>query len=215
MDATPDLLTVTADASQEVPATSADLIVVVKGASLFSGSAALTKAREIRQLVADLEQVRVPESAISLVSVAAETASGPLGKSSAASYTLLVHIAALDDLADAVGAIAAQKNSQLQTVRWDYGELAPIEDALLTRALRRAQAKAQLMAQTLGGALGGVHRASSALTDPEDPQPQMYGGARGELMMSRSMTSDDLGLTVSHSKRLALSVEVAYHIGRQ
>lgn len=45
---------VTVSQTEEIEADHADLFVTIRGASLFAGKAALTKAREVSQLVAAL-----------------------------------------------------------------------------------------------------------------------------------------------------------------
>jgi hypothetical protein len=55
---TPDLLRVAITHEDELEASHADLLVTVRGSSLVTGSAALTKAREVAALVA----VGVPSS---------------------------------------------------------------------------------------------------------------------------------------------------------
>ena len=53
----PDLITVEASHEVEVEATAADLHIIIKGLSLFTGNSALSKAREVSLLVNDLKEL--------------------------------------------------------------------------------------------------------------------------------------------------------------
>lgn len=210
----PDTLTVRATAVEEVQADHADLTVTIKGSTLFTGSAALQKAREIRQLVADLAAVGIPETAITLLSVSAETSSNMIGSTSSARYQLRVRCAQLDTLADVLGAVTGQKNAQLNTLIWRYPDAAPTHDLLLQRGLARAQAKAEIMAHSLASKLGRVHSVSETLHDSEATPPMVLAPApmAAADARARRMTTDDFGLTLTHSKRLTVEVAVVFHI---
>lgn len=207
-----DTITVRASASEEVYADRADLLVSVRGSSLVTGGAALTKAQEVRQLVQDLARVGLPEQAVTLRSVTAETSSSVIGKSSSANYQLRVRTS-LDNLANVLGAITAQKNAQIVSTTWLYADLDAVQDGLLRQGLARARAKAELIAQSLGSALDRVHTATESLHDQEEgrpfyPQAAMVKASRN----TRSLTSEDLGMDVTHAKRITAEVEVVYRI---
>jgi hypothetical protein len=105
----PDLIHITVNNEREVEADHAYLHVTVRGSSLFTGNAALTKAREVAQLVADLKQVGIEERDIHLQSVHAETSNTGFGKSTSAVYTLRFLCPRLALLGDVIGAITGQK----------------------------------------------------------------------------------------------------------
>jgi len=79
-----DCINVSETETQELASDRADLFVTVRGSSFFTGQAALHKAREVAQLVSNLTNFGLAQSDIQLQSVTAETASGVLGKTSAA-----------------------------------------------------------------------------------------------------------------------------------
>ncbi len=154
----PDLLRVVITREDELEASHADLRVTVRGSSLVTGSAALTKAREVAALVSALGGIGVPEGSIRVEDVAVQVESGLLTKSSSATYTLKIRCAKLESLADVLGVITSQKNVQLGHIDWGY----PESDDLRTRALvdcaTRATERARRIADALGVKLLGVHR---------------------------------------------------------
>jgi hypothetical protein len=72
----PDLLRVVITREDELEASHADLRVTVRGSSLVTGSAALTKAREVAALVSTLGGIGVPEASIRVEDVAVQVESG-------------------------------------------------------------------------------------------------------------------------------------------
>jgi len=85
-----DLIEVVANIEEDVAADGVDIQVSVDGSSLFTGRAALSKAREVHQLVEALAQVGVPENQIFVEGIRATTTSGIFSKSSSAHYSLRV-----------------------------------------------------------------------------------------------------------------------------
>jgi len=206
----PDLIQVVITHEDEVEASWADLFVTVKGSSLVTGSAALTKAREVAALVAALGGVGVPEADVRVEDVAAHVESGLLVKSSSATYTLKVRCAKLDALADVLGAITSQKNVRFDRIAWGY----PESDELGTRwrvdCATRATARARQIADALGVKLLGVHR----FVEPDlqvaasEAEPGFaFGPAR-----NRAMGSPDLGLSVTHSRKVTVRVLVEFRV---
>lgn len=210
-----DSITVHASASAEIAADQADLVVMVKGSSLFTGSAALQKAREVRQLVTELAQVGIEESAIMVLNVMAETSSSVIGKTSSATYQLSIRCTQLEQLADLLGVMTAQKNADLRAIIWRYPDAAPVQDDLLRRSLVRAQAKAQLMVAVLASTLDGVYSVSETVYDSEQdaaPTAQAWVRTAPAAARARALTGDDLGLAVMHTKRIKVDIKLIYHI---
>lgn len=208
-----DILTVRTSAHNDIHADKADLLVTIKGTSLVTGSAALKKAREVRQLVADLAPLGISEDAVLLLGVTAETATSVIGKSSSATYHLRIRCSQLDDLADVLGVITGQKNTHLTTIIWGYPDLEPIHDRLLHQSLIRAAAKARLMAEALASQIERVHTVDETISDHEEETQPRFARALASPDMGRARVSaDDLGLAVTHTKRITVHVEVVYHI---
>jgi uncharacterized protein YggE len=205
----PDIIKVEVVHREEVPADHADLFVVIKGSSLVTGNAALHKAQEVKQLVNDLTASGMEMSNIYLAGVSAEMTSGHLSKSSAASYSLRIRCRNLDFLADILGIVTAQKNATLHTIVWGYRDDSQARDHWMELALDHANRKAARIAGALGVKLLGVHNLTETYTD---------FASLGQLVMqaetgrARRMTRDDLGLEVSHSKKVELRVIVEYRV---
>ncbi|MBC8136793.1 MAG: SIMPL domain-containing protein [Fibrella sp.] len=211
----PDTITVSAVAEEECEATSADLYVVVRGASLFSGDIALKKAREVAALVAALAEVGVVESSIELRGIQAEVTTGTLGnKTSSATYSLRIGKVPLAKVPDTIGAITTQKNTDLVATIWQYGDDEVVRLRLLETALKRVQVKADLIARTLGVSLIGVRAFTETFTDEDAPRPEqekLFGSASGfGRARARRVDADELGLAVSHRKKVFQAAQVIY-----
>ena len=209
---TPDLIRVQVTNREEVQADRADLHVTIQGSSLVTGNAALQKAREVNQLVTALMQGGVPEKDIHLQGVSAEVSSGMLSRSSSATYVLKIHCANLDILADVLGIITSQKNTKLRYLEWGYPDDSDLREQWLDACIDRANRKAHRIAAALGVELIGVRTFMDHLTDPEDQRHQVTVAA-ASVRRRAAMTSEDLGLEVSHTKTVELHVVVEYRIG--
>ncbi len=196
----------------EIPADRADLHITVEGASLFTGGEALKKAREVAQLVRELTDFGLPATDIYLQGVLADTTTGLLGKTSLARYKLRLHCADLAQLADLLGIVTGQKNARLNIIEWGYPDDDGLKDRWLGECLTRANAKAALIAQGLGVRLLGVHAFSEKYLDGE--KPSRTAVAEEGMLMARARTArvspEELGLEISHTKTVHISVEAEY-----
>ncbi|MGI4790274.1 MAG: SIMPL domain-containing protein [Janthinobacterium lividum] len=210
MPETPHLITVRETQSHDVAADRADLRVTVEGASLFTGQEALKKAREVAQLVSDLSASGLPPDAVFLEGVSADVQSGVLSKSSHVRYRLRVHCADLSKFADLIGIVTAQKNTSLTAIEWDYPDDTDLRDAWLLDCIARVNEKSAKIAAALGVRLLGVHTFSEEITDPEGQHFTLSDAPAG-IRRSR-MLGEDLGMEVSHTKTLYITVGVQYLI---
>ncbi len=207
-----DLITVEVVRDEELSADRADLFLTIQGYSLVTGNQALKRAKEVAQLVGALTQQGLPEQDISLEGVAVEMTKG-IVKTSQAMYHLRVRCDRLEMLGDALGVIASQKNITLNQIVWGYDDDEE-RDRWLEECAGRAPEKAKRIAAGLGVKLTGVHSFSEKRLDSES-----YGtdGLRGGASMQRSRRSVDhddydLGLDVSHKKRVTLTVQAEYRV---
>lgn len=213
----PDTIQVSVTQEKERAATGADLSVTVEGTSLVTGEMALRKAREVAQLVSALQEVGIAPAEITLQGVRADTASGKVIKMSAARYSLRIRCEALDNLADVLGAITSQKNVTLNGIVWRYPEDSGEDEQWLDDCLAEANRKARRMAAALGVRLLGVRSCVEQYTG--------YGSEGGEHWLAESLgasaqpamrrarvSAEELGLEVSHTKHVQLSVRVEYRI---
>lgn len=216
-DDTQNVITLQEMQAHEVAADTADLFVTVEGLSLFSGAEALKKAREVAQLVSDLAAFGVPQEAIFLQSVSADIHSGALTKNSRAKYLLRVHCTDLSKMADLVGIIAAQKNTALTSIEWGYPDTSAEHDDWLLACIGRVNEKSTKIAAALGVRILGVAAFSESLEDPEARHHRVPTLGAGSGMMRRErMSSEDLGLEISHTKTLFITVQVNYLVsGRE
>ena len=215
---TPPAITVQETRDYEVAADRANLFVVIEGTSFFTGDEALKKTREVAQLVADLSAFGLPPDAVFLQSVSAEAHTGTLAKTSRAKYRLRVHCADLSTLADLVGIVTAQKNTSLTAIEWGYPDTEAEHDDWLAACIARVNEKAGNIAAALGVRILGIASFSEALVDPEGPEYRNFLtlSDNPQRMRRERMSGEDLGLEVSHTKTLFVTVQVNYLVsGRQ
>ena len=217
---------------EEVSAQHVDFFLQVKGMSLIVGDAALNKAREVQQLVNELKAIGATDADIKLLGVQADASTGILGRHSSATYSLKVHCAKLEALPDYLGVITSQKNTTVNYLQWDYGDLRDVQLRLLDRCIERANEKAQRIARGLNVTLVGVYRFTDAMNTAEGELPAEQGmsmmrrglrdyesedDARGKFDMERArrVTVQELGMQISHSKRVFVGVNIQYRIAPQ
>ena len=218
-DASIDIISVSAFKRGDIAADRAVLGVVIEGASLVTGQSALHKAREVKALADALRQFGLLESDIELEGVSATTSTGAFNKSSSARYSLRVKVANLEALADVIGIIAAQKNTTVRPVEWGFPEDGAWRDEWLDLCLQSANARAERIARGLRVPLLGVHRFAESWSDAVPP-PQIVAPSSalddfaGLSRARKAMSGDDLGLSVSHTRKVSLSIAVQYVVGR-
>lgn len=210
----PDTITIEVTKSDEIFADHVDLMVTVKGKSIFTGQEAFKKAEEVRQLVDGLTGAGLPEEDILLVGVQADVSTGLISKGSAATYRLRIKCWELDTLADLLGVITAQDNTHLTQMVWGYTAMEDFQTSLLGVCLSKAKRKAGVVASSLGVELLGVHEFNEGVVDSEAyPRPQPVAAAERSAFKSRTITPETLGLSVSHAKRVTLKLSVKYRVG--
>ena len=222
---------------EEVAARHVDFFLQVKGMSLIVGDAALNKAREVQQLVNELKAIGATDADIKLLGVQADASTGILGRHSSATYSLKAHCAKLENLPDYLGVITSQKNTTVNYLQWDYGDLRDVELRLLDRCIERANEKAQRIARGLNVTLAGVHRFTDAMHTQENEyetavqnmqiwrrrlQEQGFSvrdeGARGmsyDVPPPRRVTVQELAMQIAHGKQVIVSVDIEYCIAPQ
>jgi uncharacterized protein YggE len=208
-----DTIAIEASDSDELCADHADLLVTVQGSSLFTGLEALKKAREVSELVEGLTELGLSETDVLLESVYANVSSGITGRSSSANYRLRIRCQEMDALADLLGVITSQRNANLTRVVWKYSDLEDFRFRLLERCLSKLKRKAEMVASSLGVELLGVHEFQ------EQPFPRPASLKLGEAFdlpsdaRAKTMTREDLGLSVSHSRKFTVALSTRYRVG--
>jgi uncharacterized protein YggE len=214
----PDLILMSTNKHGDIAADRAFLSVTIEGSSILSGESALHKAREVRALADALRQFGLEDADIELESISASTASGTFTKSSSVRYSLKICVANVAQLPDILGLITSQKNITMHGTQWAFPDQGAWRDEWLDECLDRANLRASRVARGLNVRLIGVHRFSESWSDDEPVAKarQMAGNQGDDMMMARarSLTSEDLGLSVSHSKKVSLTIAVHYLISR-
>ena len=211
MDTKPDTIKVSAAHQEEIFASHTNLYVTVRGSSLFSGSEAIKKAREVNQLVEALTRSGLGSEAIQLQGVRLESASGALLKSSNAVYRLKVKTEKLDQLPGLLDIIGEQKNATLERIEWKYPEEAARERGL-EAALAKGRDKADKVAASLGVRLLGVYDFLENTFDEERP-PMPYQAMEAGMMKARATAEPpSLNMDIQHSKTIHVNVEIWYRV---
>ena len=209
----PDTITIEIIETDEIFADSVDLFVTIKGKSLFTGQEAFKKAREVRELVEGLKNFGLPEADILLQSVRADVSKGIIGKHSSATYRLRIICRNLDELADILGIITTQQNTNLAQMVWRYDDAEDYQAKLLEKCLLISKHKAERVASSLGVELLGVHEFDEQVNDTEISFMQQPVAARGRTgITARAVTKEELGLSVSHAKRFNLMLTIKYRV---
>jgi uncharacterized protein YggE len=211
MDTKPDTIKVSAFHREEIFASHANLYVTVKGSSLVSGNEAMKKAREVSQLVDALTRFGLSSDAIQLLGVHIETSSGPILKSSSATYRLRVKVEKLDQLAELLDIIGSQKNASVERIEWKYPEEEARERGLES-AIAKGKAKAEKVAAALDVKLLGVYDFMENAYDEE--RPPMPFQAKEMAMRSLGAVADQpsLGMEIQHSKTIYVNVDIWYRV---
>jgi uncharacterized protein YggE len=211
MDTKPDTIKVSALHREEIFASHANLFVTVRGSSVVSGNEAMKKAKEVSQLVDALTSFGLSPDAIQLLGVHIETSSGTLLKSSSATYRLRIRVDKLEQLAELLDIIAAQKNAILERIEWKYPEEAAQERGLET-TITKAKAKAEKVAAALGVKLLGIYDFMEGTFDEE--RPPMPFRAEAVMMKPRAAVADEpsLGMEIQHSKIVQVNVDIWYRV---
>ncbi|MEP6895926.1 MAG: SIMPL domain-containing protein [Chloroflexota bacterium] len=212
MESKPDTIKISVTQREEIFANRADLFVTVKGSSVVSGDQALKKAKEVSQLVEALTSFGLSPEAVHLQGVHIETASGVLLKSSSATYRLKVQCEKLDQIADLLDIIAAQKNAALERIQWKYPDEAAREHGL-EAALEKAKSKAEKIAKSLGVKLLGVYDLIENIYDEEMPYPQFAAQAMpAARAMAKGTPEPSLGMDIQHGKTVNINVDIWYRV---
>jgi uncharacterized protein YggE len=209
----PDTITIEVIESNELLADSVDLFMTIKGKSFFTGEEAFKKAREVHELVNGLKDYGITEEDILLQNVRADISSGIIGKQSSATYRLRIRCRKVDQLADVLGIITSQQNTSLAHMAWRYSDAEEMRAKLLEKCLSKSKEKAEKVAASLSVELLGVHTFDEQVADSELSvihQP-VAANSRG-VFKARPMMKEELGLSVSHAKRITLNLTIKYRV---
>ena len=126
----------------------------------------MKKAKEVKELVEQLTGAGLAAEDIHLQSIHTENTSGPVLKSSNATYRLRLRCNKLEKVPDLLGVITAQKNATFERVDWKYADEEAREKGM-EQALRKAHARAGKVAGQLGVKLLGIYHFEDDTSDDE------------------------------------------------
>lgn len=206
------IVVVEVSAEHELEADRVDALVDVKASAFFTGTAALTNAKEVAALVRRLEELGVPRTAISLDAVQAELSEGLLSRSSSATYSLRIHLRDLERLGDVLGAFTGLKQATLRELRWGYGREAEAKEEWMQQLAQVAVRKVRRVAEGLGVRLAGLHRFTEKVTEFQG------AGFRGSYepvppagsSMARASYGGGMGFTVAHRKKVRVEASAEF-----
>lgn len=161
------LLQVTVEDQTELTAHAAKLHLQVEGETLVFGHAATEKAREVRELTAQLIALGIAPDDLTVPSVRLSSASGLLGKNQKAEFTVLIRVRP-EQLPAVLGVVAAQKNARLGQLEWQFDDF-EASVTLAAQAMQKARRKAEALAEAAGVRVTGLHRASDSWDLPALP----------------------------------------------
>ncbi len=204
----PDTISIRIQREAELDADSADLHLQVNGSSVVSGQQAFKQAKEVRNLVQALQRVGVDEDKIKLRSVNFDMQAGVLLKSSSARYSIMLDKVSIDQLADVLGAIADQKNCQMQHLTWNYSQADATRKRLRTEAVQAALEQAKADAALLGIRVLGVHSLHESGHSPA-PQPRMMMASAAPRSKQRAV---DLGFTLGNTTTISTGIDATFRV---
>lgn len=208
--------------AEDVPASAAELTVVVEGSELFGGRAALEKAKEVRALRDALAEVGLPTEAVSLRGLQAHVATGLFTRSSSATYTLAIRVDDLEQLTPAFAAVVQAKQATLRDVRWIYEPAPEVIEAWLARCAKRARGAASSLASALGTSLGPVAYCRSQVLGRDLMQPHhvvvhhlaMPAAAKSHSAASMFLDEDGFGggAELAPTRRMGVQVQLGFRL---
>jgi uncharacterized protein YggE len=193
---------------REIQAIAAEAYITVRGSSLFTGQAALKKAKEIAVLVEALTGAGLEQDQILVHNISMNVESGALSKSSSAQYTLKVR-ATLEQLPDLLTVIANAKNANLQSIAWRYDEDEERDLQWIEEGLAHAKIKAERIAKGLGVKIVGLRECR--VNKSQLPQPGTVDMAP-MLAMRRRSESVDLGMPIAQSTEKYLQLDIQFRV---
>ncbi len=203
------LLRVTSSATEELEATSVRLYLKLEGETIAIGNAALEKAKELRELVKQLQAAGIPTIGLTVQNVRVSSHQGLLLKNQRAEFTL--KFALLPEyLAATLGVISQQKHIQMTQLEWIF-EDHEASVRLSAQAMQKAKRKAEAIAQAAETRVTGVHHASDTQTMPNpitNYAEQMF--AAPQSIARNRNPSLDIGMEYSATRHFEVTLTVDF-----
>lgn len=202
----PDRISVRASRDMWVYPYSADIVLQVEGQSSISTSQAMKKAKEVEQLIADLDRAGVSDTPINVDSVSFESSKGILGGSSQAVFCVVVVAVEVDKVPLCLGVAANKKGVTVEACRWSFGKLHDERLELLHQVASDCRDYADTIAKSLGINRGPIHSSNLDWKEPDDVEP--YSSKRLMLRSRSGARSSDERFNFPIQRRSLLSVSM-------
>ncbi len=212
----PDIITIKELFVEDVQATGAHIVVTVKGSSFVTGQTAVKKAREIAMLVEALRTVGLPEEKISVETIKIQASTGPVLKSSSASYTLKLDCDDIEQMGDILTVVTSSKNISLDSIEWQFKDLEKRKTGWIAKAIERANARVEDAARALQVQISGVHDCQIeyiGLLEAASHRDE-YGGMSSIKMMRHAVANFNIGMPMQQTDQKGVRVTVKYHISK-
>lgn len=209
----PDTITVRVVNEAEIDADSADLTVVVEGSSVFSGTEAFKKAKELQVLISSLKEAGIDEQRMKLRSVEVNSHSFAMIKTSSAKYVVSIKAVAVELLPQVLGAVASHKGAKLSRLTWNYGALKATRSRLRREALVEAMKQARADASALGVRVLGIHQLTED-SRGKDYNPEYIAGDSADFLAVRSSRSgpQEIGFHLGNSTTATLDLRAVFRV---
>ncbi len=209
------ILHVTATETLDVEATRAKLHVRIEGEAFILGNAALTRSREVAELVAKLKALGLTDADVQVSGVQAKVNQGVLIKGSRAVFRLALTVRDLGKIPDYLGAITGVKHAELERLEWVFDdETARL--ALSAQATKKALEKATVMANAVSHEIVGIRAISDSSKMPE-VKDMNFGGQDfmgQELARASRERRVDVGTEFKASREISAVVTVDFVIAK-
>jgi len=208
----PDTISVRVVNEAEVDADSADLTVVVEGSSVFSGSEALKKAKELQALIDALKEAGVDEQRVKLRSVEVNSQTFAMIKTSSAKYVVSIKTVAVEQLPQVLGTVASHKGAKLSRLTWNYGTLTATRNRLRCDALVQAIQQARADASALGVTVLGIYQLSEE-SRGRVYNPEYIAGNSADFLAVRSLGGlPEIGFHLGNSTTATLDLRAKFRV---
>lgn len=202
------ILRVTATETTEVEAVRARLHVRIEGETFVLGNAALTRSREVAELVSRLKALDLTDDDVQVSGVQAKVNQGVLTKGSRAVFRLVFTVRDLGKIPDDLGAIMTVKHAELERLEWVFDDEAA-QLKLAAKAMKKALEKATVMANAVGHEITGIRAVSDSSKMPE--AREMNFGGNDWISQERARVSAasrvDIGTEFSATREVAATVD--------
>lgn len=212
----PDRISIDVLSECQVQPLHASLDVILEGESGVFGNEAFRQSKDVKQLLASLQNLGYSSENVSLLSVNVSSPSGKVLKSSASRLKVKLDKISLELLPKLMTVLAEQKNLQTRNVQFEFGLMESEKQRLLLDASEKAKSQAQALCKSLGVPLLGIYALNSEYVGPGEDSRQPQAAGDWFLSRARKPSEDDmsgLDFVAQQSESLCLKLRVDFRIG--